>query len=65
MSLFPATNEKRPYEQLLHYSNRPSRLPVMIGIFQNIAPYQKRKGDMGAVFLPRACTTVGVSMAER
>ena len=47
MSLFPATNEKRSFEQLLHHSNRPSSLSVMIEIFQNIASYQKRKGEGG------------------
>ena len=47
MSLFSATNEKRSFEQLLHHSNRSSSLSVMIEIFQNIASYQKRKGEGG------------------
>ena len=62
MSLSPVTNEKRSFQQLLNHSNRPSSLSVMIEIFQNIASYQKRKGEGGggggggggleAVFLP-------------
>ena len=47
MSLSPVTNEKRSFQQLLHHSNRPSSLSVIIEIFQNIASYQKRKGEGG------------------
>ena len=70
MSLLPATNEKRSFEQLLHYSNRPSSLSVMIEIFQNIASYQKRKGEGGGGGGWGQCsyqaldTTVRVRIAE-